>query len=278
MHGSKGNTIESNEAVERMGADVMRWMFCEHVPSQNLKFGYGPANEIKRRLLTLWNSVAFLVTYGNIEGFRPTYADLEGPEFETKPLDRWLLARTQQLLREAEAEYERFWTPGIVRAFDSFVDDLSNWYIRRSRRRFYAYDEAAFRTLWYAVVQASRVVAPVLPFLAEHLWQNLVADPCDDAPRSVFLAPWPEASRKCTGGFVVSGTDDASLTSSTGQEARTDVVDGQREQRTEACGSGAAARSRLCRRRRLDPGHRNRRKHRHLLCHRSTPVAPASVS
>jgi isoleucyl-tRNA synthetase len=193
MHRSWGNSIDAAEALDNMGADVMRWMFCEQVPSQNLKFGYGPANEIKRRLLTLWNSVSFLVTYANIEGFRPRYADLAGLEAELKPLDRWLVARTQQLLREAEQEYERYWTPGVVRAFDAFVDDLSNWYIRRSRRRFYSDDDAAFRTLWHAVAQASRAIAPVLPFLAEHLWQNLVAGPCEDAPRSVFLAPWPEA-------------------------------------------------------------------------------------
>ncbi len=192
MHRSWGNSIDAAEALENMGADVMRWMFCEQVPNRNLKFGYGPAKEIKRRLLTLWNSVSFLVTYANIEGFQPSFGDLEGVEAELKPLDRWLLARTHQLLRDAEVEYERFWTPGVTHAFDSFVDDLSNWYIRRSRRRFYSYDDAAFRTLWYAVAQSCRVIAPVLPFLAEHLWRNLVAGPCEDAPRSVFLTPWPE--------------------------------------------------------------------------------------
>jgi isoleucyl-tRNA synthetase len=192
MHKSTGNAIETNEAVERMGADVMRWIYSEQVPSQNVNFGYGPADDVKRRLLTLWNSVSFFVTYANIEGFRPGYADLEeGPSGELKPLDRWLLARTQQLLAEAEGEYERWWTPGVTRAFESFVDDLSNWYIRRSRRRFYSLDDAAFRTLWYALVQALRVVAPVMPFLADHLWRNLVGEACEDAPDSIFLAGWP---------------------------------------------------------------------------------------
>jgi isoleucyl-tRNA synthetase len=193
MHGSKGNTIEANEALERMGADVMRWMYCEQAPTQGVRFGYTPAGEIKRRLLTLWNSVAFLSTYANIEGFRPLYADLEaGPSgVELRPLDRWLLARTQAFLADAEGAYERYWTPDVVGAFEHFVDDVSNWYIRRSRRRFYSLDEAAFRTLWYALVQAVRAIAPVMPFLAEHLWQNLVAA-CDGAPRSVHLAGWPE--------------------------------------------------------------------------------------
>jgi isoleucyl-tRNA synthetase len=194
MHRSWGNAIAADEALDSMGADVMRWLYCEQNPSQNIKFGYGPANEVKRRLLTLWNSVKFLVDYGNIEGFMPVYEDLGGgPIPPGQPLDRWLVARTQQLIREIEEAYERFWTPAIVGAFERFVDELSNWYIRRSRRRFYSYDEAAFRTLWYALVQALRVIAPVMPFLAERLWRDLVASACEDAPRSVFLAGWPEA-------------------------------------------------------------------------------------
>jgi isoleucyl-tRNA synthetase len=195
MHKSWGNAIEANEAFERMGADVVRWLFSERIPSQNINFGYGPAEAVKRRLLTLWHSVKFLVDYANIEGFRPTYSDLEtGPGGEQRALDRWLVARTQELVREVEAACERFWTPAVVEAFELFVDELSNWYIRRSRRRFYSYDEAAFRTLWYALVQGVRAIAPVMPFLAERLWRDLVAGPCEDAPRSVFLAGWPAAA------------------------------------------------------------------------------------
>jgi isoleucyl-tRNA synthetase len=192
MHKSWGNAIEANEAFERMGADIVRWLFSEQNPSQNVNFGYGPADDLKRRLLTLWNSVSFLVTYANIEGFRPRYEDLEsGPEGDLAPLDRWLVARTHQLVAEAEAEYERFWTPGVVRVFESFVEDLSNWYIRRSRARFWRGDEAALRTLWFSLAQALRVIAPVIPFLTEHLWRNVVAGAAEGAPESVFLAGWP---------------------------------------------------------------------------------------
>ena len=190
MHKSTGNAIEANEAIERMGADVMRWIYSEQPPSQNVNFGYGPANEVKRRLLTFWNSVSFLVTYANIEGFRPALGARPSVE---RPLDRWLVARTDQLVAEATAEYERFWTPGVVRAWESFVDDLSNWYIRRSRRRFYGDDQDAFGTLWWALVQAVRVIGPVMPFLADRLWRVLVAEPVEGAPASVFLAGWPEA-------------------------------------------------------------------------------------
>ena len=192
MHGSWGNMIAAPDAFARMGADVMRWQFCAQPPDRNLLFGFGPAHEIQRRLLTLWNSVGFLASYGNVEGFAPRVADLDaGPDGELAPLDRWLVERTRLLVAEATAGYERWLTVDVIRAFDAFVDDVSNWYIRRSRRRFWDGDEAALRSLWHALVTGVRVIGPVMPFLAEHLWQRLVREPCPDAPDSVFLAGWP---------------------------------------------------------------------------------------
>ena len=195
MHGSRGNAIDADEAFERMGADVMRWLYCAQPPTQNIRFGFGPAEEVKRKLLTLWNSASFLVTYANIEGFKPSFEDLvAGPQgVELKPLDRWLVERTHALVKEATDALETSLTVGVIRAFESFVDDLSNWYIRRSRRRFYSFDEAAFRTLWFALVQGVRIISPVMPFLADHLWKVLVADVCPETPDSVFLTCWPEA-------------------------------------------------------------------------------------
>ena len=189
MHGSWGNMIDAEDAFERMGADVMRWQYCAQPPDRNLLFGFGPAHEIARRLLTFWNSVSVLVTYGNIEGFEPVLTDLDGGPPAESPLDRWMVARTHELVREAEAAYEATLTVNVIRAFEGFVEDLSNWYIRRSRRRFYASDDPlAFRTLWYALVQSLRVIAPVMPFLSDHLWWNLVRG----REASVHLAGWPE--------------------------------------------------------------------------------------
>jgi isoleucyl-tRNA synthetase len=197
MHKSWGNAIDSAEAMERMGADVMRFLYCDHPPQQNLNFGYGPANEVKRELLTFWNSVSFLVMYARIENWAPARGLLDdGPGGQLEPLDRWIVARTQALVVEATDGLERFWTPSVTEAFRSFTDDLSDWYVRRSRPRFWRGDEVAFETLWYAIVQALRVIAPVMPFLAEHLWQNLVAGACEGAPESVFLAGWPEADER----------------------------------------------------------------------------------
>jgi len=183
MHKSWGNAIDLDEALERMGADVMRWLFSEQNPAQELRFGYGMAEEVKKRLLTFWNSVSFFVTYANIAGFDPE-AQAAGEE---KPLDRWLSARTAQLVREATDAYERYRTPLVTASFERFVDDLSNWYIRRSRRRFWDEDPVALRALREALTTSLQVIAPVLPFLAEHLWRRFVSD------ESVFLSGWPEA-------------------------------------------------------------------------------------
>jgi isoleucyl-tRNA synthetase len=186
MHRSWGNAIQVDEALERMGADVMRWLYCDQIPSQNIKFGYGPADDVKRRLLTFWNSVKFFVDYANVDGFRPrTQTTVQG-----SALDGWLRVRTEQLVADMTDAYERYSTPDATRLFEGFVDDLSNWYIRRSRRRFWKGDAEALQSLWEALIRAVQVMAPLMPFLADHLWRVLRTE---DQPESVFLVPWPEA-------------------------------------------------------------------------------------
>jgi isoleucyl-tRNA synthetase len=145
-------------------------------------------------LLTLWNSTRFLVDYGNIEGFVPTFADLDGGPagVELRVIDHWLLARAARCVDDATTALERWRVDELVEAFESYVEDLSNWYIRRTRRRFYDLDEAAFRTLWVGIVTALRMISPVMPFLTDHLWKTLVADTCPDAPDSIHLAGWPQ--------------------------------------------------------------------------------------
>jgi isoleucyl-tRNA synthetase len=189
MHGSQGNMIQAEDAFARMGADVMRWQYCAQPPNQNLLFGFGPAEQIKRELLTLWNSVSFFVSYANIEGFRPSFAELE-PSGDLKPLDRWLVERTRAFVHDATQGYESYLTVDVMRAYTEYVDDLSNWYIRRSRRRFWNGEREALATLWYALVQTLRVMAPIMPFITDHLWRNLVPD----GPESVHLAPWPDVA------------------------------------------------------------------------------------
>ena len=147
MHGSWGNMIDAEEAFERMGADVMRWQYCAQPPDRNLLFGFGPAHEIKRKLLTLLelgrrSSSPTGTSRASSRARRPR----RGPGRRAAPLDRWLVARTRRSSSpRRRAAYEATLTVNVIRAFEAFVDDLSNWYIRRSRRRFYGDDEAAFR-------------------------------------------------------------------------------------------------------------------------------------
>jgi isoleucyl-tRNA synthetase len=188
MHGSWGNTINVEDAFSRMGADVMRWQFCAQPPDRNLLFGFGPAQEIKRKLLTLWNSISFFVEYANIAGFAPSW-DALTPSTKAA-LDRWLVERTHAFVVDATEQYEGYRVDEVMRLFETYLDDLSNWYIRRSRRRFWDEDADALSTLWYALVQTLRVMSPVLPFVTDHVWRNLV----QDGPESVHLAPWPEVA------------------------------------------------------------------------------------
>jgi len=198
MHGSWGNAISAEEAFAEMGADVMRWQYCAQPPHLNLLFGFGPGNEIRRKLLTWWNSAAFFVRYASIEGFTPDLRSLSESAGsveafrQVETLDRWILIRTDQLVAETTAAYDEFLTVDVLRAFEDYVDDLSNWYIRLSRRRFWDGDPAALQVLWTCLAQSLRVVAPIVPFVTEHLWQRLVRPVSPEAPSSVFLSGWPE--------------------------------------------------------------------------------------
>ncbi len=198
MHKSWGNAIWFDDAVEELGADTMRWLYCSQTPSRDLNFGYGPGRGAARRFLTFWNSYAFFITYANLDRFRPGPDLLQaGPEpAEMTGIDLWLAARCQQLVRDCHDALDRFDLPAATIAWDSFADDLSNWYVRLSRDRFWGSDQvsdktAAYQTLWYALVTAVRCVAPVMPLVADDIWDNLVARVDADAPVSVHLSGYP---------------------------------------------------------------------------------------
>ena len=196
MHKSKGNSIPFDEAAEVIGADVMRWLFVNHNPASNLNFGFNVAREVMRQfILTLWNSYSFFVTYARLEQFDPTRTRI--PVGERTLLDRWVIARLNQTTGEARAGLEEYNPPRVARAIESFVDDLSNWYIRRNRRRFWKTErgveqpDAAFLTLWECLVGLAKLMAPITPFLAEELYQNLVRSVDASAPESVHLCDYP---------------------------------------------------------------------------------------
>ncbi len=197
MHKSKGNALWFDDAAEKMGADVMRWLYAAHPVTTNLHFGYGPAAEATRKLLRLWNVAAFFATYAGLD--RPEIQAVSGDLEGRGPLDRWLAARTERFLREADAAYGAYDTAAVIQGLERFLDELSNWYVRASRRRFWKAEDAAdkaraYQSLWESLATTVRVIAPVLPFTAEALYQRLVRPVDPAAPPSVHLCDFPEPS------------------------------------------------------------------------------------
>ncbi|MCC6177862.1 MAG: isoleucine--tRNA ligase [Chloroflexi bacterium] len=195
MHKSLGNAIWFDEAAEKMGADVMRWLYCGQNVLSNLNFGYGPAEDVKRRLLVLWNVYSFFVTYARIDRFDPR---AERPALaERSLLDRWILSRLNSSIGAVRESLDRIDAAGPVRVVERFVDDLSTWYVRRSRRRFWrasddADKRAAQATLYEVLTSLTRLLAPFLPFVSEAMYQNLVRSMDDTAPTSVHHTRYPE--------------------------------------------------------------------------------------
>jgi isoleucyl-tRNA synthetase len=194
MHKSWGNAIEFNEGADRIGVDVMRWMFAKARPEDNILFGYHAADEARRELLVLWNVFVFFATYARLNGWRPS-----GPPqpADDHVLDRWILSRTAGLARHMRADLEGYNARGAALRLAAHIDELSTWYLRRSRRRFWRNDDeadrdAAFAVLHAALASLSRLLAPMLPFLAERLYQEVVTTVDDGAPDSVHLTGWPD--------------------------------------------------------------------------------------
>ncbi len=276
MHKSAGNAIWFEDAADNMGVDVMRWLFLRANPANNINFGYGPADEVRRSMfLTLWNTYAFFVTYAELDGWKPpakfttedtedteatedsvgagskrvaqpspavsppsadvsaseaanlqsrsagiqpAWSDVAQPPSAVSPpnyteLDRWALSELHQLIEGVTEALQDFDAAAATKLIEAFVGDLSNWYVRRSRRRFWKSDSdsdklAAYATLYECLVTLAKLMAPFTPFLAEEVYQNLVASFAPplhvverglggEVPESIHLTDWPlaDASR-----------------------------------------------------------------------------------
>ena len=195
MHKSWGNAIEFDEAAERMGVDVMRWMYASARPDDNILFGWHAADEARRGLLVLWNVYAFFVTYARLAGWTPAAG--APPVAERPPLDRWILSRAAGRGGAGRGLPPDYDAEAATRVLDVFIDDLSTWYLRLSRRRMSratgADRDAAFATLHTVLVGLARTAAPILPFMAETIYGNLVAEEDAGAPGLGASLGWPAA-------------------------------------------------------------------------------------
>jgi isoleucyl-tRNA synthetase len=202
MHKSLGNAIWFDEAVEKMGADVMRWLYCAFNPSYNLRFGFQVADDIRRRLLTLWNVYGFFITYAELDQFDPATAQVEETLGQsTNPLDRWILSALYGWVADFRRNLDHYEVAATIRSAEEFFDALSTWYVRRSRRRFWRSENDddklfAYRTLYHVLTTITRLLAPVTPFITEEMWRNLTAPQRSAGngavPESVHLTDYPE--------------------------------------------------------------------------------------
>lgn len=195
MSKSRGNVVNPWEVINQNGADAMRWyLYTASPPGQERRFSADLVADVVRSFtLTLWNTYSFFVTYANLDGWTPDSA--VKPEYSD--LDQWLRSRLHTLVRDVTQAMETYDVLGATRPVETFVDQLSNWYLRRSRRRFWksesdADKQAAYATLYEALVTLSKLLAPSMPFMAEELYQNLVRGMNPDAVESVHLDTWPK--------------------------------------------------------------------------------------
>ena len=246
MHKSKGNAIWFEDAADKMGVDVMRWMYVRHTPANNLNFGYGPGDEVRRQFhIPIWNVYSFFVNYANIDGWQPVSADggyAEAAEFTE--LDRWIRSELHQTIRAVTTALETWRPETAATVLERFVDALSNWYVRRSRRRFwrgqqegdatpeqasvvdaflarYGADKcAAYQTLYECLTTLAKLLAPFNPFISEAIYRNLVVGPVSGAPPSVHLCDWPQADAALIDEELSAATSLAMRLSRLGRSAR----------------------------------------------------------
>jgi isoleucyl-tRNA synthetase len=188
-----GNILEPTPLMNEHSADAVRWfMAAAGSPWSARRVGHATLQEIVRKvLLTYWNTVAFHVLYARAAGWTPE-AQTEPGRAEPQVLDRWLRGETARLVRDVTAAMDRFDTQRAGTLLSDFVDDLSNWYVRRSRRRFWDAEPAALSTLHDTIEVLTRLLAPLVPFVTERVWQDVVRPVTPGAPESVHLASWPE--------------------------------------------------------------------------------------
>ena len=196
MSKSKGNAVDPMEALQKFGADPLRWYFYTNsAPWLPSRFHEKAVVEGQKKFFsTLWNTYAFFVMYANIVNFDPTQHRLE--DCKLTVMDKWLLSRLNTTVKAVDDNLSAYKVPEAARALQDFVDEMSNWYVRRSRPRFWAQAEsddrtAAFMTLYTALVSTAKVTAPMAPFMSEEIYRNLVCSVDKSAPESVHLCLYP---------------------------------------------------------------------------------------
>ena len=238
MHKSWGNAIWFDDAAEKMGADTMRWLYANQNPEHNLLFGYNIADDVRKNLITLWNTYSFFVTYANLDKFNPATCNAKDMEFTV--LDKWILSKMNEFVYISDKRYQNFEVFKLMNESSELLDDISNWYVRRNRRRFWKSENdndkfAAYYTLYQVLVQYIKVMSPVIPFLTEQMYQNLVKSVNKDAPESIHLTDFPKYNKKLKDLDLIKQIDSIKTIVSLGRSARNKVNIKIRQPLNEIC-------------------------------------------
>ncbi len=191
-----GFMIKFDEAAEKIGADTVRYLYASAPNTNDVRFGYNLGDEARRKMLGFWNIYTFFDTYAQLD--KPDFTNYK-PDFSLMtPTDKWLLVRTNEFIEKATANMDDYKSFALVKDFEAFVDDISNWYIRTNRRRFWKTEDEqdkmiAYWTLFNALKACTQVMAPIMPFMTEYIWQKLIKVCDPTVAESVHLSDWPTA-------------------------------------------------------------------------------------
>ena len=206
MHKSWGNAIWFEDAAEKMGVDVMRWLYASQNPEHNLLFGYGIADEVRKKIITLWNTYYFFVTYANLDDFNPNEVNVDESDYTI--LDKWINSKMNEFINDSKNYYENFEIYKLMQESSMILDHLSNWYVRRNRRRFWKSENdndknAAYFTLYNALITYTKIMAPIIPFISEEIYKNLSKE-----SESIHLSSFPTYNKANTDLSVIKEIDD----------------------------------------------------------------------
>ena len=225
MSKSKGNIVDPWDVLNKHGADAFRWyLYTSSPPGDPRRFSVDLVGEVVNKFWsTLWNTYSFFVTYANLDKWSPL--DVQPAPKDRDPLDQWVLAELHQLVKEVTEAYETYNVTDATRPVQVFVERLSNWYVRLSRRRFWksesdADKQGAYATLYECLTTIAKLIAPAMPFLSESMYRNLVANMDPNAPDSVHLASWPEFNADLINMDTINDMNTAERLVSLGRAAR----------------------------------------------------------
>ena len=207
-----GFMIRFDDAAEKIGADTVRYMYVGAPVANDVRFGFNLGDEARRKLLGFWNAYTFFDTYAKID--KPNFEGYTPDKNAMSITDKWLVVRTNEFIRKATAQMDDYKAYNVIKDFEVFVDDISNWYIRTNRRRFWKTgDESdkmiAYWTLFNAINACVKVMAPIIPFMTENIWQNLTRKVMPSSEISVHLSDWPEVIEGFEDDGILAETADA---------------------------------------------------------------------